>query len=188
MSRRWSRAAGLAFAVLGTAGCASGSDPAIGPAAGPPPVITPSPSGADIRYDPGVLTAEAEIRAGPAGVWDALVEAYDRLDLPVERADARDRILGSGRFRAPRRIGGERLALFLDCGSTMTGRRTDNSDVFIEMTSAVRAARPGASRVATTIAASARTRDGTSTGAVPCTSTGELEKLVAARVRERIGG
>jgi hypothetical protein len=180
--------AGLALFLIGPAGCAPPNPPALRPAEGAPPIIASNPAGMDIRYRTDALSAETEMRADPARVWEALGAAYGDLQLPVAAADARERTLQSGRFRAPRRIGGEPLAAFLDCGNTLTGRRVDNSDVHIEMASGVRAAGADAALLATLVTASARARDGTSTAAVPCTSTGELEKLVAARVRERVGG
>jgi hypothetical protein len=169
-------------------GCAARTAPAVQPAAGAPPAVVSDRSGADIRYARDVITAEVEIRANPVAVWQALALVHHQLELPIAEANAREGVMRSGRFRAPRRIDGQRLATFLDCGSTMTGLRTENSDVYVEMTSVVREGADGSSRVATSVLATARNREGTSTAAVPCTSTGALEKRVATLLRERLGG
>lgn len=179
---------GPALLALVAPGCATATAPAVRPAAGAPPAVVSGRSGADIRYDREVMTAEVEVKADPVAVWQALALVHRQLGLPIAEANAKERVMRSGRFRAPRRIDGLRLATFFDCGSTMTGLRTENSDVYVEMTSVVRDGAVGSSRVATSVIATARIRDGTSTTAVPCTSTGALEERVVTRLRERLAG
>lgn len=189
MSPVGSRAAGaILLLAAGASGCAPRPAPAVRPAAGAPASVSVNPSSTDIRYVADLKVAEAEVAGEPVTVWQSLVLVHRQLELPVAEADARGWVMRTGRFRAPRRIAGLRLSSFFDCGSTMTGLRTENSDVWVEVTTFVRHGQTGSSVVATAVSANARNRDGTSTAAFPCTSTGELEKLVVTRLRERLGG
>jgi hypothetical protein len=95
-------------------------------------------------------------------------------------------MLESGTFRGPESIVGKPLADFIDCGYARAGPRVRLWQVSIDVTSTVRPDSAGA-RVATRVVASARARDGTSSGAVACSSRGVLERIIAGNVRVRLG-
>jgi hypothetical protein len=175
--------AGLALAA---GACASaGPDPVIDVAAGPPPTITGTGSGAEIRYDRDTHIEEGAVLADLSRVWQALPRALSDLRVPVGAIDPAAHTVHSGFFKAPQQMATKHLSDFLDCGYSLSGPRVRLWEVNMDVLSAVRADGEGKSRMGVTITASARPRDGTSTAPVPCNTKGELERLIIEQVRER---
>jgi hypothetical protein len=172
--------------VMLASACASASrDPVIDVAASPPPTVTGTGSGTEIRYDRDTHVAEGPVLADLSVVWQALPKALADLRVPVGEVDPGAHTVHSGFFKAPRQMATKQLSDFLDCGYSLEGPRVRLWEVNMDVLSAVRADGQGKSRLATTITASARPRDGTSTSPVPCNTKGELEKLILEQVRER---
>ena len=119
----------------------------------------------------------------PASRWTVLPTAYNALNIPIERVDSAHRYV-SGSARAYRRFQNRPLSQFVDCGSTIVGQSADSYNVFLRIESEVDSATASTSNLLATV-----TAFGTGTGgsSVRCASTGELEKLVAAQVKELLG-
>ena len=127
---------------------------------------------------------EGEVEAPLPRVWSALRETYESLDLPAGAVEDAAGRLSSGRHRA-RRVGGQRMSRWLDCGQSMTGPRADTWEVYLSVTSSVAPAGGDVTRLATTLEASARPAD-VSGNEVHCSSKGTLEAAIADGVRERV--
>jgi hypothetical protein len=174
-------AASLPFAFA----CATKSTtPVIDTMAAPPPTVSGSGSGAEIRYERDTHISEGAVLADMATVWKALPRSWSDLSIPVGETNTGNHTVRSGFFKAPQKMGSKSLGDFLDCGYSMAGPRVLMWQVQMDILSAVRADESGHSRLATTITANAKPRDGTSTGAVPCSSKGELERLILEQVKE----
>lgn len=166
--------AGLALGACSSAGGATGAAPAPTRAFG---------------AEDGVTTlsneAYAEVAAIPeptAAVWPRLQVAYELLEIPIEHHDPARYQLGNPNFR-PKRIGGERLSRFLDCGQGNTARK--NADTYAVTMSVMTMLTAGdtgdKTRVETLVQATAKSRD-TSSRRITCGSTGQLEQLIAEMI------
>jgi len=138
---------------------------------------------------PDVVRIENDITGPPAAVWEALNQVFATLDIEVASRDEATLSLANPAVRVFRRLGGERLSTWLDCGRGMTGPFADRYRVHMNIFSQVRPATDGTSILETTIEASGRNPDGTSDNRhVACGSTHRLEARIATEVAEIVGG
>ncbi|MGH7506938.1 MAG: hypothetical protein ACRELX_14875 [Longimicrobiales bacterium] len=94
-------------------------------------------------------------------------------------------LVQSESVRAVRRFAGERMSDLFRCGSSLTGERADSWRLEIEATAQVQAAGEG-SRLTTRVSTIARSIDGTSRNAVPCSTRGRLEEIIAETIAEQV--
>ncbi len=133
----------------------------------------------------GSATREV-IAAGGEEVWTALQVVYEELEIPLAVVNLANGYMGNPDF-SPRRIGGQRLSRFLDCGYGMTATpRADDYRVNMGVITRVNAAEGGGTSVVTELVANAEARD-VSAAPVQCTSKGRLEATIVERVLEKIG-
>jgi len=177
----------ILFVVL-LSGCAtSGSDGAlIGSGANVPLSQNPTGTGGDFRLQADMVTASLDIPAGADNAWPALLKVYEELKIPAREVNAATRAVRNLRFVVSRRIGGERLSRFLDCGRSATGPNANTHRLELEIASRVVSLGPGQSRIDTEITGTGQNMEGTSNTRVLCTSNHQLELQIAARVRELV--
>jgi len=174
----------LSAGLLSLAGCATTTAPSSGGAL-PPAVTARSSRSAEVRTRVEVAPAE-HVEFPMQAVWDALPGVYTALGVPAVGADPATRAVGNGNFVVSRTLAGEPLSRFLTCGTTAVGRPlADEARVQIDMRTVVSAEGEGSS-VRTTLRATARANNGTSSDAVPCTSTGRLESRITTMVRQKL--
>jgi hypothetical protein len=126
------------------------------------------------------------IPADPVRAWAHLPAVFDSLGLPVNRADVATRELAVVALQ-PRRIDGQRLSTFLDCGTGPTGSQyADSYQVYFWMSTRI-VPYEGGSRVQTIVQANARPRD-RSGEPLPCSSLARLERRVVELLRARLAG
>lgn len=119
-------------------------------------------------------------------VWAALPEVYSELEIPIGVSDPVAREYGNSSYRT-RRVGGERLSRFLECGHGMTAQPyADQYDVSIMVVTKVRPADDSATTVLTTVDAYAKAR-ATSGNAIHCGSKGTLELRIAQMIVDALG-
>jgi hypothetical protein len=179
----------LPLALLAAAAIACSSSGTPDPGAGPTPAAVRVQVGATDgvrdesirRSDP---TGEHALDAAPDAVWRVLPLVYDELGIPVTTLVTDARRIGNPAFRTRRRLGGEPLSRYLDCGSRMGGRNADSFDVTLRVETMVRPAEQGAVLV-TTIDATARPVTGGG-DPVNCSSTGRLESRLVEMIRARL--
>ena len=140
------------------------------------------------NIQPGVDRVSVPIAASPDAVWEALVQVYGTLGIEIAGADPTTRFLNNPDFVVSRRLGGERLSRYLECGSGTIGGGADRMRVHMNILSQVEAKPDGQSSVHTTIQAIGDNPEGTSNSRVPCSSTHELELRIADEVGELVGG
>ena len=140
---------------------------------------------------PTTMTAEGStashvIAADSEEVWAVLQVVYDELGIPLEVVNLSGRYLGNPDF-TPRRIGGQRLSRFLDCGYGMTATpRADDYRVNMGVITRLSATEGGGTSVVTEIAANAEARD-VSADPVQCSSKGRLETTIVEMITEKLG-
>ena len=183
------RIAILAAAAL-LAGCSTGSspDPMIGTPVRGPSSDNPTGTGGEFRLPADMVTASLEVPAGPEEVWPALKRVYEELKIPTPEVSEPARTLRNLRFVVSRRLGGERISTYLDCGRSAAGPNADTYRLQLEIASRVVAVGSGQSRIDTEITGVGMNMEGTSNNRVLCTSNHQLELRIAARVRELVGG
>jgi hypothetical protein len=136
-------------------------------------------------------TRDANIRSTrlegtPAQLWPHLTQAYADLQLPVSMVDPATHRVGLLNVRGGRRLGTRRASAYVDCGSSIKGIYADIYDVYFSVVTQLVAVE-GGTEARTRLEAYAR--DGAhSNNALNCTTKGELEKAIVARVQERTGG
>lgn len=174
------------------AGCASSGRAA----AGPPDVVQTqrpmetSPSGltgtgASVRSVTEDFVRTAALPATPEQVWAVLPAVYDELKLSANTMVAAERRIGSQGVRFRDRVGGERAARSLSCGTAADGREAaDSYELTLDIVTMVVPAEDG-SAVRTILSGLARPVF-TSGEPVRCASTGRLEERIAATVRAKL--
>lgn len=140
-------------------------------------------------YAPVDLYTEPSIRkftvdADPKAAWGVLGHTYDQLGIPIEYADPGSSGLGNPGFLA-RRIDGDRMAAFLDCGSDFAGPLANQHDITLTVVTTLAPAGPESTEVTTLVDAWCRPR-AVSGNQLHCTSKGVLERRIAESVAEAL--
>jgi hypothetical protein len=107
-------------------------------------------------------------------VWRELPGVFDALKVPVNSLDPQKRLIGNDGFKIRRQLGSTSLSRYLDCGATQIGPSADTYDVQLTVIAQLQSETTGATKVTTTINASARPIAFAQEYA-PCSSKGTLE-------------
>lgn len=110
-------------------------------------------------------------------VWQMLPAAYAAVGLPAPAADRSIWTVAVQNHTAMRDIGGVRMSHLLECGMGLTGQYADNHRINISVRTWIQSAED-ATAVRTRVEATASSVQGRA-GSFPCSSSGELEKLIA---------
>jgi hypothetical protein len=122
--------------------------------------------------------AKVTIAAEPARVFAALRPVYEELGIPVATADAAINQVGSSNFFRTRKLGNERISMYLSCGNSVTGVIADDYRIYMSVTSQVRADGKGGTELETEFSAFARNIDGSASERIACGTTGQLEERI----------
>lgn len=181
----------LVFLAAGcAAGCAGGSQAGgmIGSAVDAPVSRTATETSDGYRIQPDLVVASLDVSAGAEEAWEALLRVYEELDIPLREVDASTRTVRNDRWVVSRRLGGQRLSTFLDCGRGATGPNADTHRLELAIASRVVAVSGTRSRIQTELMGTGQNMEGTSNTRVACTSNHQLEYAIAQGVREMVGG
>jgi hypothetical protein len=130
-----------------------------------------------------VLSADT-LALAPAVAWQGLLRAYASLGVPLQGANARQRVIATQHFRGFRNFAGERLSRWLDCGSSMTGDIATTYEVTMRLATMVDTSLATRSVLVTAFTATA-VATGSGTTPVHCRSLGTFEKQLAQIAREK---
>jgi hypothetical protein len=139
-------------------------------------------SAVDLRHQPGV--GQATLLASLTEIWGVLPSVFEQLDIDVTHVDAAAGVMGNTGYRA-RRVAGERMSAWLDCGRGLMRANADEYEVRLSVMVQLLPAAEGATTVRTTVDAYARDRS-LSAGSVHCLSWGHLERRIGELIQERI--
>lgn len=165
--------------VTAMLGCASGGSEL------PPRVLTAGEA-VDFRVAGSAENAQASLAALPDEVWRALPQVFEQLQIPVSHVDAQGRVIGNRRYVARRTVGGESIQRYFNCGSGVIGPLTATHDVVVSVLVQVLPDGDAATRLQTSVEATAQSRGGASGHPVPCGSSGRLEGRIAALTQEAV--
>ena len=169
----------LLFSVTVLTACASsGTGTAVLPAPGRTSVSVTRSTGRNIVVDllPDVIAHESVLDATPDQVWGVLPAVFEMLQIEVTTVDAGARLMGNRGFRA-RRIEGNRLSAYVDCGRDFTGPYADHYAVTLSVLVQLKETWDFKTSVTTVVDGSARPRD-VSGARLPCQSKATLERSV----------
>jgi hypothetical protein len=128
------------------------------------------------------------VKGSPIEVMTALTQAYAQLQIPIGVMNQDGGQIGNQNMRLlTHRVNGRMVSYYLNCGQeSMVGSRADLDDVTLFVVTSVKQDRDSTTLLGTQVGGSARP-SGTSSNAVDCQSTGELEKAIAAKVQSALG-
>ncbi|HEX5725691.1 MAG TPA: hypothetical protein VFX98_09525 [Longimicrobiaceae bacterium] len=125
------------------------------------------------------------LQASPDEVWRILPVVYQVARIPLGTLDTSERLLGNRKLTVTRQLNGEPLSRIVNCGTSGMGSNVaDTYRVVLYVESRVRAVEGGAS-LETTVQGQA-TQPAVSSPPVQCYSTGQLERMIAREVQNRL--
>lgn len=124
-----------------------------------------------------------QVSATKAATQAAVRSAYRELKLKLEFDDPNAGVLGMVRFRAPKRLAGERLSQYFECGRGTMGSNAEVMRVTVAAATYLRERADGILEFGTSMVAQAQDMSGGSTPPVRCGSLGTLEKKIAEATR-----
>lgn len=117
-------------------------------------------------------------------IFAALETTFRELKIPIEARDPQTGLLRNLDAEVSRRLGGQPLSRYLDCGRGFSGNNADFYRITLAISAWVEPAGGAPERLLVAIAASGRDPAGSRSAYSPCTSRGALEKRIAERVQE----
>ena len=151
-------------------------------------VILTDEAGQRYRSTESAGPIEGEVNAAVDAVWTALPAVYEALGIPLAHLDRASGQMGNKQIVRTGRLAGQRLSRSFDCGASMTGERADQGRITASVITQVWKRPDGRTGIATTVVATMKPLDGTSTAPTSCATTGWLEKEIAERVRGMVQG
>lgn len=123
-----------------------------------------------------------------AGARDSIYAAFEKvfaeLKIPVQVRNQNAGLLHNLNADISRRLGGEALSRYLDCGRGFSGNNADFYKITLAISAWVEPASGDPERIQVAVAASGRDPAGSRSYYSQCTSRGALEKRIAERVRQ----
>ena len=127
------------------------------------------------------------VGATPDAVFGVLPAVYEELKLPVATLVSAERRIASQNARFRERVGGERAARSLSCGTAADGREAaDSYELTLDIATIAVASADGASTEVKTVVSGLAKPVFTSGEPVRCASTGRVEERIATAVRAKL--
>jgi hypothetical protein len=130
--------------------------------------------------------AKVNIPAEPARVFESLKAVFEELGIPVATVDAAMSQVGNSNFARTRKLGNERISLYLSCGNSVTGVIADDYRIYMSVMSQARADGKGGTELETAFTAFARNIDGSAAERIACGTTGQLEEKIRLAVLRKL--
>jgi hypothetical protein len=158
------------------------------PTTGPSAHVSETATGGFIRLSEDSKATSISLDAPPAKVWAALPAVYRKLGITPDRNDAATMTIGTQAYTQSR-LDGRRTLEWMRCGNQGAGPSSGGMvRTRFTILSTVRPAANDRSDLVTTITGTATPVEGTSTGPVSCTSTGDLEQRIRSLVVAELTG
>lgn len=139
-----------------------------------------------VPADQGVVSAVMEGSASDA--WKVLVDVLEEAGIPVTQRDPDAGTAANPDLKLRRRLMGQRLSRFLNCGEGFTGATANTARIEMNISAKVSPAEEGQVRIDVLVGAVAHPTEGTSTESAACNSSQRLEHQILNRVQERLSG
>ena len=166
--------------------CASAPPPM--PTTGPSAHVSDTETGGLVRLSQDSKSTSISLDAPAAKVWGVLPAVYRRLGITPERNEAATMTIGTQAYTQSR-LDGKRTLEWVRCGNQGAGPSSGGMlRTRFTILSVVRPAANDRADLVTTITGTATPVEGTSTGPISCTSTGDLEQRIRALVVAELTG
>jgi len=174
-----------AFAALAATACASGAGQSTDVSTTPAPQQITTSSGQNIRFNTTatVVAVSEAVAVGADSAFNLLIKVYAELQIPTTILDGRQRRLGNPALKIRRRLGGVSLVKYLECGNKDGVPNAETYDVVLNISSGVAAVAEGRATVSTRVEGVASHPIYGASNQMLCSTTGELEKRIAASVK-----
>lgn len=150
-------------------------------------VVTTAGSGVvDLSRSAETIAVPVAIGANPDTVFVAMLAAYRELGVPTPLLDPARRLAGNELFRVRRRVGGQPMQGYLECGGNASQPNAETYDIEMSLVSYVTPAAGGTSTITTTMTAVGNDPMFGKDRQMRCASTGELERRIVRMVRDRL--
>lgn len=116
-------------------------------------------------------------------IYAAFEKVFAELKIPVQTRNRDAGLLHNLNADVSRRLGGEAMSRYLDCGRGFSGNNADFYKITLAISAWVEPATGAPERIQVAIAASGRDPAGSRSYYSQCTSRGALEKRIAGRVQ-----
>jgi len=175
----------VSYLALGA--CASANGTRTPEASGAVETIrVPSSTGGTAALTTSAVANVATVVMPLETVWRAMPFVFDSLTIPVTAIDQKGHSIGNGDYHIRRRLGGESLRTYLNCGNTQGALNSETYDIRLSVIAQLSGETPTLTVITTTVQAMARPVS-TSGDFIRCSSTGALEarlgNIVAAQLR-----
>lgn len=173
------RSLGLVLAATLAGGCAS--SPIVG--SDHDRIVSSVQEFGIVEYFSDTKLARTTVDAPPQQAWDRLVTTYVGLGVPITTVDTTNHIAGALRAAVAHKIGTHPVSYVINCGALQGQNVADTYKVSLTaLTQLTPSASPGRSQtiVRTTVTGFAKDPFGTYPDPFQCTSTGNLERDIAA--------
>jgi hypothetical protein len=132
------------------------------------------------------LAVSAQVDAPMGRLYHATVVVLENMKIPIEVNDSAGGLVGNLRLTVMRRLAGEPLSRFLNCGTSMTGPNADGYRVSAALLTILDPLPGNKTRLRVAFAAGARDIIGTSNDPVMCGSSGVFESRLIERITRLI--
>ncbi len=134
------------------------------------------------------VAAELKVNRPSAQVWKAVKEVYLGVQVPVAMENPQAHQLGNADFYRTNRFAGRSMTEFVDCGTSITGPKAASFRIYMSLLSTVKSDADSVTTVKTTFVATGQNMaGGNSSDKIHCATTGNLEELIAQRIRQTLG-
>ena len=123
----------------------------------------------------------------PGRVLAEIKSVYDALGIPSATVDAANGKITAPTFYKTRTLGDVNLSMYFNCGDSLNGNIANTYRIYISVVSAVRSNGRGGTELETAVSGSAADMGGSSSGRIPCGTTGRLEERIQDGVRRKAG-
>jgi hypothetical protein len=169
--------------ALFLAACAPSAGSTLSPAPQAPARVEETGSGYDIRLSHDNAPVGATFAVPVDRLWPIALQAYTSLGLRADATDAAGHQVQTRSMVVRRRLAGEPLSAYFDCGTELAGSIADFWRLRIDAAMAVTPVTADSARVATMVRVTATPVEGTSTTVTECSSRGRLEGKLASAIR-----
>jgi hypothetical protein len=179
----------LSTMLAALAGCGTSGDPVADRIQTAPSMGTIRETEGTVYFPQGtnVRAFSATVEASPEAAWRAAMEVYRSMEIPLGVLEQASGVLGNRDLAARRRLAGQPMTEFLDCGRSVTGPAASTHQIHLSILTSVRAAATGGTELRTQLQATAR-QPGSSSPPTQCATTGRLEQQIAHQIQLRLLG
>lgn len=174
------------FAALGATACRQP-----GPLDRPTPSVTigvptndDGSGSVDLRITRDDVASGLTIPAPRAALWALIPAAYEAAGLPEPALDRGAWTARLQNHTATRRLGGDAMAYFLQCGNGPTGPHANSRRIRMTVQTALESLASGETRAHTRVDAIAISIEGAGAAPLQCASTGMLERRINRALRD----